>query len=106
MGLVERRHRWQGLVALAGKSAQLSQLGRSGDAGQDMKEANASFSQMPFHHSIVTRSPNHMWAISWAMTPAMRARSAAEALVSIHEQGRANEDRRAEVLHRSRPNRG
>ena len=30
-----------------------------------MKVANASFSQMPFHHFIVTRSPNHMWAISW-----------------------------------------
>ena len=25
-----------------------------------MKVANASFSQIPFHHSIVTRSPNHM----------------------------------------------
>jgi hypothetical protein len=32
-----------------------------------MNVANASLSQMPFHHFIVTRSPNHMWASSWAM---------------------------------------
>ena len=30
-----------------------------------MNVAKASFSQMPFHHFMVTRSPNHMWAISW-----------------------------------------
>ncbi len=35
-----------------------------------MKVAKASFSQMPFHHRIVTRSPNHMWATSWATTSA------------------------------------
>ena len=35
-----------------------------------MNVANASFSQMPFHHFIVTRSPNHMWASSWVMTSA------------------------------------
>ena len=29
-----------------------------------MKVANASFNQRPFHHFIVTRSPNHMWASS------------------------------------------
>ena len=33
-----------------------------------MNVAKASFSQMPFHQRIVTRSPNHMWASSWAMT--------------------------------------
>ncbi len=33
-----------------------------------MNVAKASFSQMPFHHPMVTRSPNHMWASSWAMT--------------------------------------
>ena len=33
-----------------------------------MKVANASFSQMPFHHFMVTRSPNHMWASSWLTT--------------------------------------
>ena len=40
-----------------------------------MKVAKASFSQMPFHQRMVTRSPNHMWAISWAMTSATRTRS-------------------------------
>ena len=35
-----------------------------------MNVANASFSQMPFHQRIVTRSPNHMWASSWATTSA------------------------------------
>ena len=30
-----------------------------------MNVAKASFSQIPSHHSMVTRSPNHMWAISW-----------------------------------------
>ena len=33
-----------------------------------MNVAKASLSQMPFHHFIVTRSPNHMWASSWAIT--------------------------------------
>ena len=33
-----------------------------------MNVAKASLSQMPFHHFIVTRSPNHMWAISWLTT--------------------------------------
>ena len=33
-----------------------------------MKVAKASFNQMPFHHFMVTRSPNHMCATSWATT--------------------------------------
>ena len=36
-----------------------------------MNVANASLSQMPFHQRMVTRSPNHMWASSWATTSAM-----------------------------------
>ena len=40
-----------------------------------MNVANASFSQMPFHHFMVTRSPNHMWAISWWITSATRSTS-------------------------------
>lgn len=32
--------------------------------------ANDSFSQRSFHHSMVTRSPNHMWASSWRMVSA------------------------------------
>ncbi len=45
-----------------------------------MNVAKASFSQMPSHHRIVTRSPNHMWASSWAMTSATRSSSARAAL--------------------------
>ena len=33
-----------------------------------MKEAKLSLSQRSSHHFIVTRSPNHWCAISWAMT--------------------------------------
>ncbi len=39
-------------------------------AAISMNVANASFSQMPFHQPMVTRSPNHMWASSWATTSA------------------------------------
>ena len=35
-----------------------------------MNVANASLSQMPFHHFIVTRSPNHMCAISCTIVSA------------------------------------
>ena len=38
--------------------------------------AKDSFSQRSSHQRMVTRSPNHMWAISCATTPARRARSA------------------------------
>ncbi len=38
--------------------------------------ANDSFSHRSSHHRIDTRSPNHMWAISWAIKPARLARSA------------------------------
>jgi hypothetical protein len=41
-----------------------------------MNVANASFSQMPFHQLIVTRSPNHMWASSWVITSASTCSSA------------------------------
>ncbi len=40
-----------------------------------MSVANASFSQIPFHHRIVTRSPNHMCASSCATTSATMASS-------------------------------
>ena len=40
-----------------------------------MNVAKASLSQIPSHHRMVTRSPNHMWAISWAMTSATRSSS-------------------------------
>ena len=41
-----------------------------------MKVAKASLSQMPSHQPIVTRSPNHMCASSWAITSATRSSSA------------------------------
>ena len=45
----------------------------------DMKVANASLSQIPFHQRIVTRSPNHMWASSWATVSATSRRSSCAA---------------------------
>ena len=47
-----------------------------------MKVAKASLSQMPFHHIMVTRSPNHMWASSCATTSATRSSSECDAAVS------------------------
>src|SRR5215813_10678998 len=38
--------------------------------------ANDSFSHRSSHHRMVTRSPNHMWAISCAITMARVSRSA------------------------------
>jgi hypothetical protein len=48
---------------------------KSSTAASSMKVANASLSHRPFHHLIVTRSPNHMWASSWATTSATRVSS-------------------------------
>src|SRR5438132_2977386 len=42
----------------------------------DMKVANDSFSHRSSHQRIVTRSPNHMWAISWRMVSARRSLAA------------------------------
>ena len=41
-----------------------------------MYVANDSLSHTSFHQAIVTRSPNHMWAISCAMTIPRVCRSA------------------------------
>jgi len=58
-----------------------SQSGRSASTAMfAMNVAKASFSQMPFHHRIVTRSPNHMWASSWATTSATARSSCCVAL--------------------------
>src|SRR6266568_7954540 len=51
----------------------------------DMKVAKPSLSQMSFHHFIVTRSPNHMCAISWAIvsaTAVLRSKEAVESSTS------------------------
>ena len=54
------------------KSTQRSHSGRKASVTFiSMNVAKASLSQMPFHHFIVTRSPNHMWASSWAITSTM-----------------------------------
>lgn len=42
--------------------------------------ANDSFSQRSFHHSIVTRSPNHMWASSCRMVSARTSYAASVTL--------------------------
>ena len=44
---------------------------KASQAATSMNVAKASLSQMPFHHFMVTRSPNHMWASSWATTSAI-----------------------------------
>ena len=51
-------------------------------ASISMNVAKASLSQIPFHHDIVTRSPNHMWATSWATTSATRSSSVCVAVFS------------------------
>ena len=66
-----------------------------------MNVAKASLSQMPFHHFMVTRSPNHMWAISWAITSATRCSSAWVAGRRVDQQQRLAEGDAAEVLHRA-----
>ena len=73
-------------IAAARETPKLTQRFHSGfhasTASISMNVANASLSQMPFHHSMVTRSPNHMWASSWATTSAMRSRSECDAAAS------------------------
>jgi len=55
------------------KLTQRCQSGRkASQAMVSMKVAKASFSQMPSHQPMVTRSPNHMWASSWQTTSATR----------------------------------
>ncbi len=49
-------------------------------ASISMNVAKASLSHSPFHHDIVTRSPNHMCAFSCATTSATRSSSPCVAL--------------------------
>ena len=63
-----------------------------------MKVAKLSFSHKPFHHCMVTRLPNHIWAISCMMVLAMvfargRGELAAPDQVFV-------EDHRSDVFHR------
>ena len=81
---------------------QRSHSGRNAShAAISMNVANASLSQMPFHHLIVTRSPNHMWASSWATTSATFCSSAWVARRRVDEQQALAERDAAEVLHRA-----
>ena len=88
------------------RDAELSHLFHSGfhasTASISMKVANASFSQMPFHQRIVTRSPNHMCAFSCETTSATRSSSARDADFLIRQQRGLAKCDRAEVLHRAR----
>ena len=59
---------------------------KASHAATSMKVAKASLSQMPFHHRIVTRSPNHMWASSWATTSATSCSSLWVGSIRIDEQ--------------------
>ena len=82
------------------KSVQRSHSGRKASVTFiSMNVAKASFSQMPFHHFMVTRSPNHMWAISWAITSATRWSSGWVERSRVDEQRRLAEGHAAEVLH-------
>ena len=73
-------------IAAARETPKLTQRCHSGfqawTASISMKVANASLSQIPFHHTMVTRSPNHMWASSCATTSAIRSRSMWDAAAS------------------------
>ena len=51
---------------------ELRRLG-GGKPGVDMYSANDSSGRRSFHHRIVTRLPNHMWASSWRMVTARRS---------------------------------
>ncbi len=75
-------------------------VGAEGVAGGiSMNVANASLSQMPFHHFIVTRSPNHMWASSWATTSATRWSSCWVAVVGSTSRAVSRNVMQPEVLH-------
>ena len=42
-------------------------------ASTEAKVANDSLSHRSSHHRMVTRSPNHMWAISWRIVSLRRS---------------------------------
>ena len=53
-----------------------------------MKSAKDSLSQESSHHSMVTRSPNHMCAISWAMVEAIHSRSSSVGVPRVSTSSR------------------
>ena len=61
------------LVSLDTNWVHISHSGKSqSTALSPTQDAKLSLSHRSFHHAIVTRSPNHMCAISWEMMAAMR----------------------------------
>ena len=82
------------------KPTQRSHDGRKASTQSvSMNVAKASLSQMPSHQLMVTRSPNHMWASSCAITSATRSSSVRAAFVLVDEQRRVAEGDAAQVLH-------
>src|SRR6478736_8270685 len=47
----------------------------------DAHSANDSLSHRSFHHFMVTRSPNHMWASSWRIVTTRRSLTASVTLL-------------------------
>ena len=82
-------------------SVHRSQSGRkAAHAAISMNVAKASFNQIPFHQRIVTRSPNHMWASSWATTSATFWCSLCVLVAGSSSKQALAERDAAEVLHR------
>ncbi len=76
---------WNGAAFSCWKSTPMSQSGRqSATVRNSIQVANASLSHRSSHHCIVTRLPNHWWAISWATTSAMRFFAATDAVSRSH----------------------
>ena len=64
------------LVSLETNWVHISQSGKiRSTALSPIHDAKLSLSHRSFHHAIVTRSPNHMCAISWEMMAAIRCRT-------------------------------
>ncbi len=99
------RVEWSASVAMARsrsipKETQRCQSGRKASTQRSsINVAKASFNQMPFHHFIVTRSPNHMWAISWETTSAIRSSSRRDAALRIDQEEGFAEGDAPQVLH-------
>ena len=66
-----------------------------------MNVAKASLSQRPFHQRMVTRSPNHMCASSWATTFGDTMLLGLRRGRRIDEEQRLAERDQTEVLHRA-----
>ena len=67
------------MVSLETNCVHISQSGKSqSTALSPIHDAKLSLSHRSFHQAIVTRSPNHMCAISWEMMAAIRCLTCTE----------------------------